>query len=468
MEQVSSRALGWTNHRRWIVFALAAPSVLLVHLFASAALIDQANQDLSRSDQGAEIWMARITSHHAHLWPMHTDGVRHPMWSWVARAVLDPDDDVFFRNGKWLNTALSCVFVVLLGAMATAAMGGLPGATVMALSSLGILLVRGVFFQPEPLYYAFSFLAAFACWKILGRSAWWWYPVLGVTAGFAALSKPSIEPMAVVFIAALCFRALLEWQLAWRDLAGLLVAGGIGLAMSTPLLLQKHELFGSPSFSYPKVWMWMDDFDSEAWPWQKANPGRVQLEALDPTDIPSPSWYFARHGFGDASLRLANGTREVFSRFLFPETRRSFGEFFWKSHRVRKWEQPLSARGIYLFVLAALPLVLFVRTEKPLGRLLSPPALSHAAFALGLFVIYLLLYGWYYPIGRGDRFMGSLWIPCVFLACHLGHQAFTRSAVAFKNSAFFGVHIVVLVSLALQAANLLALLAGGTTPTLRN
>jgi hypothetical protein len=32
----------------------------------------------------------------------------------------------------------------------------------------------------------------------------------------------------------------------------------------------------------------------------------------------------------------------------------------------------------------------------------------------GTFAAFALLYGWYTPIGRGDRFMLSLWVPLVF------------------------------------------------------
>ncbi len=470
LDQLAAWIVDWSDRRRWPVFWVVVPAVVVVHLLAAGWLIDGANQDLHRSDQGAEIWLARVTAHNKHLWPMHTDGVRHPMWSWLAAKVSHADDNVFFRRGKWLNTAVACAVIVVVGAMAAGTMGGLVCATATALSSLGILLARGVFFQPEPLYYGFSFLAAYACWRILSGGGRWWYGMLGVAAGWAYLSKPSFEPLAAAFVLAWLVRAGLcgGWRL--REALWLVLAGVVAFAMVSPLLWQKRELFGSPAFSYPKVWMWMDDFETEAWPWQDAHPGRAQLKAIAPGAMPSAVWYFKRHSLRDAAARALDGSRTVLSQFLFPESRRSPAEVFLKTRKIRKWEQPLTHRGIYLLVLLALPVALLA--TGPRGQALqTAPARcgpACAVFAVTAFFLYLLLYGWYYPIGRGDRFMGALWIPCVFLACHLGRAALARAKGFPGHTAFVATHALILWSLALQAAALLSLLASGSVPTLRN
>lgn len=468
-ETASARVLRSAESRRWVWFGIFLPVVLALHLFAAGQIIARSNQDFKRADQGAEMWLAGVAAYNNDWWPRRSDGVRHPAWSWLARFVMDPDDGKFFEKGKWLNTGVACVFLVALGVMATRFWGGLVAANVLLLSSMGILLVRATYFQPEPLYYAFSFFAAAAAWQILRQRGWFWYPVLGVLAGFAYLSKPSFEPFLLALLFALGIRTLLQKAVfpPLKDMFGILMVGAIVLLMALPLGLNKAELFGSPTFSYPKIWMWMDDFDTEAWPWQDAHPGRAQLEKVPPDEIPSFTWYFDRHTIGDAVARTFSGSQVVLARFFFPETRRTAAEFFWKNADLKKWEQPLSHRGVYLILLFLVPLALLAGPKIPAASF-SPPNVACAAYAFTAFALYALLYGWYYPIGRGDRFMGSLWIPCIVLAAFLGVQAWRHSAAAYKNSLFFGVHAAILVSLLLQGLNLALLLANGAVLTTRN
>jgi predicted Co/Zn/Cd cation transporter (cation efflux family) len=52
--------------------------------------------------------------------------------------------------------------------------------------------------------------------------------------------------------------------------------------------------------------------------------------------------------------------------------------------------------------------------KKMPGRArLHPESASVFLFVLGSFCAYALAYGWYTPIGRGDRFMLSLYAPLV-------------------------------------------------------
>jgi hypothetical protein len=444
---------------------------ILLHIVASSHLITTSNQDRTRSDQGAEIWLARVTMHHGDLWPMRTDGVRHPLWSFLVRAVAVPDDHAFFQRGKWLNTFVACGFLILLACVGARSLGGLATLNVLLLSSLGILLVRGVYFQPEPLYYFFSFAAALCAWNILRGGAFWWFPAFGLIAGFAMLAKPSFEPMLAAFVLAAGLHAALSRNLGFslRQAGGVALALAVSAVVLMPLSLQKMELFGSPTFSYPKIWMWMDDFESEAWPWQTQHPGKAQLETIPRGEIPSAGWYFRRHTFPDGLSRLSAGSAEVASRFLFPETRRSFGELFWKKDGVAKWEQPLTHRGIYLLVLAALPLALLAGSLRAILLREGWPAwIPPAAFACVSLAAYLALYGWYLPIGRGDRFMGSLWIPCVFLTAYLGRGALRFSQLPLRHLLYTSTHLVLLATLGLQALNLLVLLASGNVLTTRN
>jgi hypothetical protein len=450
--------LQWLDARRWTALFLTLPLVVAIHLIAAAVTIRRSNQDPVASDQGAEMWLAATSRED--LFPQRTDGVRHPLWSWIARFVYTEDNQAFFARGKWLNTALSVVFLCVLGIAVARWLDPLATANLLLLTGLGILLARATYFQPEPLYYVLFFLAGLLAWQILrGGAPLWLHALFGVLCGLAYLSKPSLAPFLAVFIAAMILRTtLLLWNsqpLMTRDWAGVLMALALAAVMLVPLAIFSSEHFGRPLFNYTRYWVWMDDFMTEAWPFQDKYPGRAQLEQLPDDEAPSFSWYFKRHGAGDAARRLFGGTREVWARFLFPEAKVPLRGFFWRPPE-KRWEQPLTHRGIYLFLLGILCVVLTALGWPRLLDSLKPPGeVSCLVFAALLAAIYSLLYGWYWPIGRGDRFMGSLWIPAVFL---LVWAAWTLRKYAngwLGDNAYLATHLFILASVALQVGGML-------------
>jgi hypothetical protein len=442
----------WLQPAGWRGLAIILPVVLLIHLLAAGVMIRHSNQDSTASDQGAEMWMAALARED--LLPQRTDGVRHPLWSWVARHAYTEDAAAFFKRGKWINTALCLLFLTVLGVAASRWLDPLALANLLLLSSLGILLVRGTYFQPEPLYYVWSFLAMVLAWRLLRGGALWLWAVFGVVCGLAYLSKPSLAPFLVICAGAFVFRALLALRGGGlslrRNVAGAALATVILGVMLVPLAIFSASHFGKPLFNYTKYWMWMDDFETEAQPFQDKYPGGVQLKTLRPEDTPSLGWYFRRHGPKDFCARLTEGMQGVTSRFFFPEPKLKGHNFFWRTDP-KKWEQPLSHRGVYVVLLAALVFALVALT-RPLEILRDPNAWARAAFVLGLAGIYIGLYGWYWPIGKGDRFMGSLWIPCVFLLVWLAWSLRERAASPRAAWPYLAVHAAVLVSLLLQVA----------------
>jgi hypothetical protein len=441
----------------WRGLAFVLPVVVAIHLLAAAVTIRHSNQDSTASDQGAEMWMAAMAR--KDLLPQRTDGVRHPLYSWVARFVFTEDKGEFFSRGKWLNTALCVLFLGVLGLAAARWLDPLALANLLLLASLGILLVRGTYFQPEPLYYILSFLAAVLAWRLLGGGPLWVWAVFGVVCGLAYLSKPSLQPLLIVFGAAFAFRVVLAlrgsgWNVA-ANLGGLVLAMGILGVMLVPLALFSASHFGKPLFNYTKYWMWMDDFETEAWPFQDKYPGLAQLRTLPPEETPSLGWYFQRHSTADFSSRLASGMRDVTVRFFFPEPKLKGRAFFWRKDG-KKWEQPLAHRGVYVIALATLVLGLAVVARKTLdGVVRNPDVWARAAFVLMVAGIYIGLYGWYWPIGKGDRFMGSLWIPCVFLLIWLAWALRERVTVRGAGAVYLGVQAAILGSLLLQAGGML-------------
>ena len=80
----------------------------------------------------------------------------------------------------------------------------------------------------------------------------------------------------------------------------------------------------------------------------------------------------------------------------------------------------------------------------------------------------MLLYGWYWPIGRGDRFMGSLWIPCVFAFTWSAFELRRLVGSRFGDVAYLTIHGVILISLAWQIVGILWRFAAGIYLVTRN
>ena len=465
-------AFEWFQAHRWAALWITLPIVLAVHLISAGVTIRHSNQDPVASDQGAEMWLAATARDD--LLPQRSDGVRHPLWSWIARSVYTEDETSFFARGKWLNTFFCVIFLAGFGLVVARWLDPLATANLLLLSSLGVLLVRGTYFQPEPLYYILFFLAIVLAWRILQGGPLWLYTVFGLVCGLAFLAKPSLLPFLIVFCLAFCLRAFLalrrgdtEWRVP-RNLTGMVLAFAILALMVLPLALFTEKHFGSPLFNYTKYWMWMDDFMTEAWPFQDKYPGRVQLEQLPEEEKPSPALYFKKHGLDDALKRLGSGTWEVFSRFFFPEAKLRWSGFFWRSPE-KKWEQPLAHRGIYLILLGGLCALLAVASGSAFRQLLARPGnIVGLCFAAALGISYLLLYGWYWPIGRGDRFMGSLWIPFVFGLTWLAFQLRQRAESRFADIVYLTVHGVILISLAWQVIGILWRFSAGIYLVTRN
>ncbi len=461
MSGLSAKAaavLRWLESPHWWALAIILPAVVATHLSVAAVTIRHSNQDSVASDQGAEMWLAATSR--TDLLPQRTDGVRHPLWSWLARHIYTDDAPAFFTKGKWLNTALCVVFLCALGVAVTRWLDPLATGNLLLLCSLGILLVRGTYFQPEPLYYMLSFLAGVFVWPLLRGAAGWLYPVFGFVCGLAYLSKPSLLPFLLAFAAAFVLRAILtkirreqNWPLGKNFLWLALAMVTFGL-MLVPLGRFSHEAFGKPFFNYTKYWMWMDDFETEAWPWQTKYPGGEQLKTLPKNETPSLAWYFQRHSVPDALQRGLSGAGEITVRFFWPEEKLSGGAFFWRSSG-KKWSQPLAHRGVYLLMLVALCAALFCLAGKPARcRLADSGNLAFAACLLITTALYVGLYGWYYPIGRGDRFMGSLWIPFVFLLVWWASSLRRIAKRPLADTAYLAFHAVILLSLLVQVAGI--------------
>jgi hypothetical protein len=455
----------WLRFGRWIVLALFLGCFAVAYVHVGRLLIEQTNhtdEDILSSDQKHNIKLALemradlkpdfnkgFTKPIKDWFPRRTDGVVNPLWPWIAawlaedghtisgeREVTEQDRAIFNR-GRWFHVGMTLGFVVLLG-VACARLYSLPAAmNVVLLVGFGALLPRAAYFQPEPVYFVFVLLTWVACIFALKCNTLWSYGAIGVCSGIAYMAKGSVHPLLVVFIAVSTLRWAWGWLMAhwpghstslWvrrNHFFGLFILLMAHLLTIGPRLAYSAEHYGRALHSYPEYWMWFDDF-KDCYAWMDAHNTKEELLAMTDDTRPSYANYAATH------------TREQMLDRLISGTKVKLGELFWpgytKESRVQKpWKGVLELRGVYLGVLLLVLLLLvgFVliagRKAEHAGERLHPEAASIVLFVLGTFTAYSLAYGWYTPIGRGDRFMLSLYAPMVLSLVWAGESLLKRA-----------------------------------------
>ncbi len=455
----------WLRAGRWIVLAVVLVVFASGYLRLAGLLVAQTNntdKNILGADQKHNMKTALLTradlkpdfskgvSEPIKDWfPHRTDGVLQPLWPWIAAWLAHPDqqisapdvvtveDRAFFNRGRWFNVGLTLGFLVVLG-IACARIYSLPAAlNVLLLTGFGALLPRSVYFQPEPLFFIFFLLTWVCCILALKQNSLWSYGLVGAFSGIAYMAKGSVQPLVAVFAGVSTLRWMWGWVMArwpgqstslWirrNHLFGLFMMAACHLIAVGPRLADSAERFGDPFHSYPAYWMWFDDFDS-GYRWMNEHGTREELAGISPADKPSFSNYSASHTTDQMLDRLTSGTRTKLLEFLSPGVTPP-------SRTQKPWKGVLEKRGIYLgallVILVALgAAVVFAtpKTDHP-GERLHPESVAIALFVLVSFIAYALLYGWYTPIGRGDRFMLSLYAPLVLSFVWAG-EAFLKRA----------------------------------------
>lgn len=455
----------WLRAGRWIVLAVALSVIGLAYLWVGSLLIAQTNnteKDILGADQKHNMKTALetradlspdfskgVSGPIKNWFPHRTDGVIQPLWPWIAAWLADADhvisapdkvtdqDRAFFNRGRWFHVGLTLGFLVMLG-VACARLFSLPAAlNVVMLVGFGALLPRAAYFQPEPIYFIFFLLTWISCISALKQNSLWTYGLIGVFSGIAYMAKGSVSPLVAVFVGVSTLRWLWGWVLArlpgqsttlWvrrNHFFGLFVLVMCHFMTAGPRLAYAAETFGDPFHSYPGYWMWFDDFD-DCFLWMNEHGSKAALQNIPPAEKPSFSNYAASHTREQMTERLVSGTKTKLAEFLWPGVTA-------ESHEQKPWKGVLELRGIYLGALLAILLTLCVvivfatpKANSPAERL-HPESATILLFVVGSFVVYLLAFGWYTPIGRGDRFMLSLYGPMA-LSLVWASEAFLRRA----------------------------------------
>lgn len=446
---------------RGITLVLALVVIGFVHVRIGGLLIEQTNtsdKNILGADQKQNIKLARlarqdlspdftkgVTEPLKDLFPHRTDGVVNPLWPWIAAWMVDKvqpisgdtevtaQDRALFNKGRWFNVGWTLGIVAVLG-IACLRVFSLPGTlSVVLLTGFGALLPRAAYFQPEPVYFVLFLATWVACLFALHKNSLWMHMLIGLFGGLAYLAKGSVQPLLMVYVAV----STLRWAWGWIEALrarpadsttmwvrrnhwiALFLMGFCFLMTAGPRLAYASKTFGNPFHSYPGYWMWFDKFE-DCYAWMGEHNSKEKLEATPKEQMPSFKTYAATHTSTEMIQRLANGTRVKVMELLWPK------QTLVTKKGPKPWKGVLEWRGLYLgwlaLVLVGLGIAMQMAAPRPLNaaQRLHPETAAQILFVLGSIVGFSLAYGWYTPIGRGDRFMLSLYAPivlCLVWAC---------------------------------------------------
>lgn len=457
----------WLRLGRWVlVFALLG-LVSAAYLRIGSLLITQTNhtdQDILGGDQKNNIALALKTrddlspdfskgvSEPIKDWfPHRTDGVVNPLWPWVAAWLADEShvpsadnevseaDRAFFNRGRNFHVGWTLGALIMIGIAAARSLSLPATLNVVLLVGFGALLPRAAYFQPEPLFFVLFLATWVTCLQALHRNGLWIHAVMGVFGGLAYLAKGSVQPLLMVYVAISTARWAWGWIETWRGRDGgttlwlrrnhwlaLIMMSFFFLMTAGPRLVYSAKTFGDPFHSFPGYWMWFDDF-KDAYAWMGKHNTKAALEAMPKSERPSFANYASTHTPEQMWSRLIDGTKVKIGELLAPPTTLR------GTKQPKPWKGVLEWRGWYLgglvCIFAGLAIALRWRCPPPVNaaQRLHPETAAKTLFVLAAVAGYSLAYGWYTPIGRGDRFMLSLYAPLVVSLVWAGESMLRRA-----------------------------------------
>jgi len=254
-----------------------------------------------------------------------------------------------------------------------------------------------------------------------------------------------------------------SWSLA-RHFAGSCGALVLAAVIVAPNALYKLRVHDDAFFSPTKYWMWCDDWDTEAYLLHQRIWTAKSRAEFAPGELPTMANYLRKRGWEHALSRLASGVGETAENLVLPGRRLVPALFIFsqkgnkeRGEPPRVWRFVLPARGLYLVVLGSLTAFLFVDRFRHEGLPLYRTAAGFAACAyiVAMVLVFVLAFGWYAVIGRGERFSLTLYVPLLASLTFAGWLIARSSQRRLPRLVFAGGICVVLLHAMIQIFRLL-------------
>jgi Tfp pilus assembly protein PilF len=383
------------------------------------------------------------------------DRNRMPLVPTLLSLVYSEDWDVFVARSAWFSIFTSLLVLVGVGIVAHAVLPEWPAALLMISTAFAVFLEQASFVQAELLFYGLFFLCWWLLVRVLRSAGIRWAVAAGICAALAYLTKASALPLLISFVFFMVVRAVVSWRATsdgdaesgrpitspgpGRVLCSLFAVLACFVVVVYPYISENKARFGRYFYNVNSTfYMWCDSWE-EAASFTKKYHINEQYPDAPPEEIPGPVNYWRTHSVRQILRRLFGSTASG----AFPQPR-SAGERY-------------LLYGVVPLALL-MGLTLLVARRRKLGvrlKTLSPVDWLVGAFCITTLAGYILAYRWYRPVGYGERFILSLYLPVVCAFFWVAERAFGEQRKAYPGrsrvSVTHGMAVVLLVLVAVHS-----------------
>ena len=309
------------------------------------------------------------------------------------------DNQELFMCGKHANIILSLAYLLSLFFIFRIFLEPHPSIVLLFLIAYSIFIFKAGYMTVELSFYFFSFISFILMSLMIKKPSIILGVLTGVTLGLSHLLKASVLPGIILFTFLFFLKIVWNSYLrkdvkACQNLKASLICIFLTIIcfiiVIYPYIRQSKEIYGQYFYNVnSNFYIWYDSWGQakqaeqiyhfkEGWP------------DIPASQRPSPQKYIRDHSISQIYSRIKLGITKQFTHL---------------------WDQYNTFNYLILYSLITfIFLIANLKTVKNLFR---------KYFFLSIFVTlyfagYIILFGWYYPIAGGPRFIGGLYTPMIF------------------------------------------------------
>ena len=389
---------------------------VLLYLYGARQQFLYVNTDMSRTDQAAYLNTARLMK--SSNYTAFTDRNRMPIYPFLLSLLYEEElsDEAFFARGKLLNIGLSLLILPILFWIFRKYLPLFTAVNLLLIHAFTIYIFKAAYTQAELLFYLLNFLTFLLMCRLLWRPSWKMAILTGILLGLAHLTKASVLPGLILFLATAVFQALAKgWQAKsdggnYRQFSHYLATPALVvllfLATIWPYIQNSKEQFGHYFYNVNSTfYIWYDHWD-EVEAGTKAHGDRVGWPDMPAEELPSAAKYFREHTLADVRERLSTGFLIILIAALA-----SYGYLK------------------YVIIFFSFVFALFILNRHYVVTTILKKHLYLSLFVASFFAAYLTLYAWYWPISSGNRFVLALFTPFMFTLAFIIYRLFETKLI---------------------------------------